>query len=97
MKTLTYKIGTYKSGQQIANEVYESENLKDVEREFKRMFNATEFCPEGTDNEPENSDQAWNYKHFCEDTNNVAVFEVEGNEPLYTNYAYQCYTSKIMR
>ena len=94
---MTYKIGTYKNGQQIANEVFESENLKDVETEFKRMFEATDFCPEGTDNQADNADEAWNLKHFAEDTNNVSVFEVEEGEALHTNYTYQGCTSKMMR
>jgi len=94
---MTYKIGTYKNGQQLANEVFESENLNKVENEFKRMFEATDFCPEGTDNEADNADEAWNYKHFSEDTSNVAVFEVEADEALHTNYTYQGCTSKRMR
>ena len=91
-----YKIGTYKNGQQIATEVYSSENLSEVEKEFKRMWNATEFCPEGTDNESANVDDAWEWKHFSEDTNNVAVFEVEDGEALHTNYTYCGFESKMM-
>jgi len=94
---MTYKIGTYKNGQQIANEVFASDDLQDVENEFKRMWEATDFCPEGTDNEADNADQAWNWKHFSEDTNNVAVFEVEDGEALHTNYTYQGCTSKMIR
>ena len=92
----TYKIGIYKNGQQVAKEVFASENLQEVENEFKRMYDATDFCPEGTDNEPETDEDAWYYKHFSEDTNNVAVFEVEDNEALYTNYTYQGCISKRM-
>lgn len=92
-----YKIGTYKNGQQIANEVFSSENLNEVENEFKRMWEATDFCPEGTDMQTDNSEQAWYYKHFVEDTNNVAVFEVEEDEALHTSYTYQGCTSKMMR
>jgi hypothetical protein len=92
----TYKIGTFKNGQQIAKEVFASENLNEVEDEFVRMYEDTEFCPEGTDCEPETSEHARVYKHFSEDTNNVAVFEVEEDEALHTNYTYQCCTSKMM-
>jgi len=93
----TFKIGTYKNGQQIAKEVFQSENLEEVKSEFKRMFNSTDFCPEGTDNEADNAEEAWNFKRFSEDTNNVAVFEVEEDEVLHTNYTYQGCTSKIMK
>ena len=94
---MTYKIGTYKNGQQIAKEVFQSENLEEVKSEFKRMFNSTDFCPEGTDNQANNAEEAWNFKRFSEDTNNVAVFEVEEDEVLHTNYTYQGCTSKIMK
>ena len=94
---MTYKIGTYKNGQQIAKEVFASENLNEVENEFKRMFDATDFCPEGTDNQGDNADEAWNWKQFSEDTNNVAVFEVEEDEALHTNYTYQGCNSKMIR
>ena len=93
----TFKIGTYKNGQQIAKEVFQSENLEEVKSEFKRMFNSTDFCPEGTDNQANNAEEAWNFKRFSEDTNNVAVFEVEADEVLHTNYTYQGCTSKIMK
>ena len=93
----TFKIGTYKNGQQIAKEVFSSEILNEVESEFKRMFNSTDFCPEGTDNQANNAEEAWNFKRFSEDTNNVAVFEVEVYEALHTNYTYQGCTSKIMK
>lgn len=76
MKT-TYKIGTYKSGQQFAKSIFESENIEEVKAEFIRMFEATEFDPEGSDNEPKNEEQAWELKGFCEDTNHVAVYECE--------------------
>ena len=94
---MTYKIGTYKNGQQIAKEVFQSENLEEVKSEFKRMFNATDFCPEGTDNQANNAEEAWKFKRFSEDTNNVAVFEVEADEVLHTNYTYHGWTSKIMK
>ena len=93
----TFKIGTYKNGQQIAKEVFQSENLEEVKSEFKRMFNSTDFCPEGTDNQADNAEEAWKFKRFCEDTNNVAVFEVEEDEVLHTNYTYHGWTSKIMK
>jgi hypothetical protein len=91
-----YKIGIYKSGQQIAKEVFASDNLQEIEQEFKRMYEETDFCPEGTDNEPETAKQAWEYKHFCEDTNHVAVFEVSEDELLHTNYTYQGCKSKML-
>ena len=94
---MTYKIGTYKNGQQVAQEVFSSEILEEVKSEFKRMFNATDFCSEGTDNQANNAEEAWNFKRFSEDTNNVAVFEVEADEVLHTNYTYQGCTSKIMK
>jgi len=91
----TYKIGTYKNGQQIAKEVFANENLKEVEIEFKRMFEAIDFCPEGTDNQAENSCEAWNRKRFSEDINNVAVFECDGDDSLRTNCNWK--PSNIMR
>jgi len=91
-----YKIGTYKNGQQIAKEVFASENLEEVKDEFIRMWKATNFDPEGIDMQADNAEQAWYYKHFQEDTNNVAVFEVEENEALHTNYTYQGCVSKMM-
>ena len=94
---MIYKIGIYKNGQQIADEVFSSEDLSEVMDEFKRMWESTDFCPEGTDNEAENADEAWECKHFSEDTNNVAVFEVDEDESLHTNYTYQGFTSKIMK
>jgi len=94
---MTYKIGTYKNGQQVAQEVFSSENLEEVKSEFKRMFNSTDFCPEGTDNQANNAEEAWNFKRFSEDTNNVAVFEVEEDEALHTNYTYQGCTSTMMK
>ena len=93
---MAYKIGIYKNGQQIAKEVFTSENLNEVEREFKRMFNATEFFPEGTDGQW-TEQEAWEFKHFSEDVTNVAVFEVEEGEALHTNYTYHGCTSKRMR
>lgn len=85
-----YKIGIYKAGQQFAKSVYESENLEDLKKEFIRMFDETEFCPEGTDNEPENGEQAWEYKRFQEDTNIVAVFKCENeDDSCTTNYCNQ--------
>lgn len=87
----------YKNGQQIAKEVFASKDIEEIKNEFKRMWEATDFCPEGTDNEAENSEHAWEFKHFSEDTNNVAVFEVEEDEALHTNYTYQGCTSKMMR
>ena len=93
----TFKIGFYKNGQQVAQEVFSSENLEEVESEFKRMFNATAFCSEGTDNEADNAEEAWKFKRFSEDTNNVAVFEVEVYEALHTNYTYQCCTSTMIK
>ena len=65
--------------------------------EFKRMFNSTDFCPEGTDNQANNAEEAWKFKRFSEDTNNVAVFEVEVYEALHTNYTYQGCTSTMMK
>ena len=94
---MTYKIGTYKNGQQIAKEVFSSEILNEVKSEFKRMFNATDFCPEGTDNQADNAEEAWKFKRFSEDTNNVAVFEVEEDEALHTNFTYQGCTSTMMK
>lgn len=91
-----YKIGTYKSGHQIASEVFESSNLTEIESEFKRMWEATEFDSEGADGEADDSSIAWYHKHFCEDTNHVAVFEVEESESLHTNYTYQGCESKMM-
>jgi hypothetical protein len=93
-----YKIGTYKSGQQIAKEQFRSNNLEEIKNEFIRMFEATEFCPEGTDNEPENSEDAWKYKHFCEDTNHVAIFECENEEDICkTNWIYQGMESNLIK
>jgi hypothetical protein len=101
----TYKIGTYKNGQQIANEVYESSDLSDIKREFERMFDATvEECQDDAMNfgwepgtvEDTTFNEAWERKRFSEDTNNVAVFEVEEDEPLHTNYTYQGFKSKIV-
>lgn len=98
----TYKIGTYKAGQQIAKEVFESDNLDDIRREFERMFKATvEDEWEGIveAGEPEDTlygetfEQAWDRKHFSEDTNNVAVFQVEEDEPLMTSWIYTGMTS----
>jgi len=91
-----YKIGIYKNGQQIAKEVFASENLQEVKNEFVRMWNSTDFDPEGIDNQADTAEKAWYYKHFCEDTNNVAVFEVEEKEGLHTNYTYQGLESKMM-
>lgn len=101
-----YKIGVYKNGQQIATEVFASIDLDKVKAEFKRMFKSTiEECQqdaidfgwaEGTVDDV-TFDEAWNFKHFSEDTNNVAVFEVEEGEALHTNYTYQGCVSKIMQ
>ena len=33
-----FKIGAYKNGQQFAKQVFQSENLEEVEAEFKRLF-----------------------------------------------------------
>lgn len=94
---MTYKIGTYKNGQQLAYEVFASENLSEIESEFKRMFEATDFCPEGTDSQADDASEAWERKRFSEDTNNVAVFEVEEGEALHTDYTYIGCDSKIMK
>ena len=101
----TFKIGTFKNGQQIAKEVFASENLNEIEIEFRRMFASTveeEWESAVEQNWPENTldgttaDDAWNYKRFSEDTNNVAVFEVEEGEALHTNWTYQGCTSKML-
>lgn len=104
-KMTTYKIGTYKNGQQIAKCVYESNDLDDIRIEFERMFKATvEEEWEGIieSGEPEDTlygttfEQAWDRKHFSEDTNNVAVFEVEEGQGCYTNWIYQGMTSNML-
>lgn len=102
----TFKIGMYKNGQQIAKEVFQDDDLNVIKEEFKRMFDATtEDCWETNVEQgyPENTvegttfEQAWDMKHFSEDTNNVAVFEVEENELLHTNYTYQgCKPNKMV-
>lgn len=92
------KIGIFKNGQQFAKEVFASCNIQDVEREFKRMWNETEFCPEGTDNESESADIAWEFKKFSEDTTNVAVFEcLNENDLLHTCYCNQGFISNMIR
>lgn len=103
MKTL--KIGMYKNGQQIADEIFSSNNLLEIKQEFKRIFDATandcwetnlelgysEDTVEGTTFE-----QAWNMKHFSEDTNNVGVFSVEEGELLHTSYTYHgCVSNRL--
>jgi|GEM_PF-2793368 len=98
MKAIIYKIGTYKNGQQIAKEVFLSKNLDEVKIEFIRMYENTDFCPEGTDNQPETGEDAWYYKHFSEDTNNVAVFQCKNeHDPCLTNYVWTGGTSNRMR
>lgn len=92
-----YKIGTYRDGQQVANEVYSSNKLSDIKTEFKRIFeNTVEECSqdaidfgwdEGTVNNT-TFKQAWEHKHFSEDVNNVAVFKVKGDGECWTNYIY---------
>ena len=89
MKKEIYKIGMYKSGNQFAKEVFASENLEEVETEFKRMWESTDFCPEGTDNEAGNAEQAWELKHFSEDVNHVAVFKCNNEDDVCaTTYIY---------
>ena len=93
----TYKIGIYKNGQQIAKEVFASTKLSEIKEEFKRMYKKTkEKCwgnPLGL-SELKSFKQAWHFKHFREDTNNVAVFITSGeNEGCYTNWIYQGITS----
>ena len=92
-----YKIGTFKNGQQIADEVYASNNLDEIKDEFKRMWESTTFDPDGIDAQANNSEQAWIWKQFTEDTNNVAVFVVDEYESLETNYHYTGRSSKIMK
>ena len=102
---MTYKIGTYKNGQQIANEVFASNNIEEIKSEFKMMFFATiEDCwEEAVDNEWDDEtldgvsfEDAWKHKHFSEDTNNVAVFSVENGDGLHTNYTYQGCASRML-
>lgn len=95
---MIYKIGTYKNGEHFAKSVYQSTDLNKVEQEFKEMWKATDFCPEGTDNEADNAEEAWNWKHFSEDTNNVAVFECESeSEPCKTDYRAAFIIPNIMK
>ena len=105
MKAQTYKIGIYNNGQQIANEVFASNDINEIKAEFKRMFEATieECLDEGIDYDWAEGtldgvtfEDAWERKIFSEDTTNVAIFEVEEDELLHTNYTYQGCTSKIM-
>lgn len=100
-----YKIGFFKNGQQIAKEVFSSDDLEDVKVEFERIFKKTvEDEWEGTleSGQPEGTlygttfEEAWKRKHFGEGTNNVAVFKVQGNEALHTHWTYQGCTSKMM-
>jgi len=100
-----YKIGIYKNGQQIAKQVFVSFDLDIIKDEFKSMFDATisdcwqdalDFGWESNTLDNITFEQAWEYKHFIEDTNNVAIFEVYEDERLHTNYTYQGCTSKIM-
>lgn len=104
-KMKTYKIGTYKNGQQIANVVFESEDLEEIKIEFERMFKATvedEWANILEDGYPEDTlfgttfESAWYHKHFSEDVNNVAIFEVEEGQGCYTGYIYTGMTSNQM-
>lgn len=83
-----YKIGEFKNGSHFAKESFASESLNEVKERFVEMWNATEFCPEGSDNEAADAEEAWYYKRFSVDTNNIGVFEVEDDEPMVTNYVY---------
>jgi len=92
-----YKIGIYKAGQQIAKEVFASENLEEVKAEFCRMWNATEFDPDGIDNQSDSAEDAWNErKHFSEDTNNVSVFDIQNGDLLRTEWTYTGWKSNIL-
>lgn len=100
-----YKIGFYKNGQQIAREVYASNDLDEVKHEFERIFKKTvEDEWEGIveAGEPEDTlygetfEQAWERKHFSEDTNNVAVFNVNEGQGCYTDWIYQGMSSNRM-
>lgn len=79
---MIYKIGIYKSGQQMAKAVFMSKLLKEVKIQFMYMFINTKFCPEGTDNQPATAIEAWGYKHFKEDTNHVAVFKCKNEKDV---------------
>jgi len=102
-----FKIGMYKNGQQIAKEVYSSNDLNKVKQEFKRMFDATTNDCWETNLEqgyPENTvegttfDEAWDMKSFSEDTNNVAVFECDDEDEIcLTTYKYTgCMSNKMI-
>ena len=98
MESKIYKIGTYRDGQQFAKEVFSSNDLNEVKQEFIRIFENTDFDPEGIDNEPESSEVAWAWKHFSEDVNNIAVFECYNEDDLcITNYCNQGFTTNMLK
>lgn len=94
----TYKIGFYKAGQQFAREVFCSHRKKEIKKEFIRIFKETDFCPEGSDNQPRNAEIAWKNKFFSEDVNYVGVFLCEnGDDTLRTIYSNQGIISNEIR